>query len=108
MKVIIIDNRVHRHQQLIDMIDKSFEENDVQSFSTIHLDRLRELKPDLLLVHENNPEAAAIENDPTYATYTILFSGGLTGNWPETEYMYSAGIKYIPQALSEISRHMVS
>jgi hypothetical protein len=108
MRILLIDDKAKRHPELIEMIESVFPEKDLHVYERFVLTNIGNIKPNIIIVHENNPEARSLENNQPADTYMIQFSGGLNGLSSDGEFAFYAGVKLIPQALIEILDHMHS
>ena len=77
MKIIVLDNKSHRHTRHEESIKNLLPNADFQILEELDYNGIKECKTDILLVHQNNSESSTIEDTPECGgNIRIFFSGG--------------------------------
>jgi|TARA_B100001971_G_C18217510_1_gene554879 hypothetical protein len=75
MKLLVIDNRLHRHPFHYDLLSDTIP--DIKIVENIEEEELRNSDYDIIIVHRNNPELDVIEQNKDIGKLRIIFSGNL-------------------------------
>ena len=75
MKLLVIDNRLHRHPIHYDLLSDTI--SDFEIVENIEKDDLIKANYDIIIVHRNNPELDVIEQNKDIGKLRIIFSGNL-------------------------------
>jgi hypothetical protein len=75
MKILIIDNKLHRHSFHYDVLSSEF--SDIEIVEKIDSIKLKNSQYDIIIVHRNNDELDIIEKNKDIGKLRIIFSGNL-------------------------------
>jgi|APSaa5957512493_1039668.scaffolds.fasta_scaffold12970_2 hypothetical protein len=75
MKLIVIDNRMHRHPFHYDLLCDEI--SDIEIVEHINEKKLRNSDYDIIIIHRNNIELDIIEQNTNIGRLRIIFSGNL-------------------------------
>ncbi len=107
IKILVIDNYLPRHEQIISDIDSVFEVNQKRVEISITVSSIKPTDFDLILIHKNNSEYFKISNTAgVLSKYLIIYSGGASGFKDHTDYLYLAAPDKVKRALIKIKGHM--